>query len=237
MPKMWLCTSRRFLPFLVLCLAAQHALAGSPTYHQSVTVGKDGKPSLLLTNDSEIPITAFVLVEFPSLGMEGRTYFDVYTSVRDHVIPPGASITRGLSFFPGSDPNKVRAEVRAVIFKDGSSAGDPVWINAVLARRFRLHDRFLALHDLLSERVGTGISREEILDLLRTAQADAEKNLPEDDLRVMDTVAFYGAISTFDTNRQAKSISFSRGTLEIQKSESFCWNTPGPTWTRSELCR
>lgn len=39
--------------------------------------------------------------------------------------------------------------------------------------------------------------------MLRAAQADAEKQLPEDDLRVMDTLAFYGAISTFDKNRQA----------------------------------
>jgi hypothetical protein len=197
-------TSRRFLSLLTLCLAAQQALAGSPSYHQSISVGQDGKPSLQLTNDSDVPITAFVMVEFPSLGMEGRTYSDVYTSPQeDHVIPPKASITRGLSSFAGSDPRKVRAEVRAVIFKDGSSSGDPVWVNAILARRVRLYDRTLSLHDLLNPLVGKGTSREAILDMLREAQADAEKRLPDDDLRVVDTVAFYGAISTLDKNREA----------------------------------
>ena len=40
--------------------------------------------------------------------------------------------------------------------------------------------------------------------MLRAAQEDADKKLPEDDLRVMDDLAFYGAISTFDKNRQPK---------------------------------
>jgi hypothetical protein len=39
--------------------------------------------------------------------------------------------------------------------------------------------------------------------MLRAAQADADKNLPDDDLRVIDDTAFYGAISTIDKNRKA----------------------------------
>lgn len=148
---------KRILPMLLLCFMAKQSLASSNTYHHSVSVDGDGKPSLKLTKDSALPITAFAIVEFPSLGMEGRTYSDVYTSTRDETIPPGASIVHGLSFFPGSDVTKVRAEVRAVIFKDGSSAGDPVWINAILARRLRFYDRTLSLHDLLSERGAPGI--------------------------------------------------------------------------------
>jgi len=203
MPAIWIRTSRCFLLLLVLCLIAQLSLAGSPSYHQSVAVGEDGKPSLQLTNDSEVPIFAFIMVEFPSLGMEGRTYLDFYTGSLNQPIPTGASITRGLSSFPGSDVSKVRGEVRAIIFKDGSSAGDPVWVNAVLARRVRLYDRTLSLHDLLTKQVGTGISREGLVNLLRSAREEADKRLPDDDLRVMDDLAFYGAISRFDTNRQA----------------------------------
>lgn len=124
MPPTWICkTSRSFLSLLALCMAAQQALAGSPSYHQSVSAGQDGKPSLQLTNDSDIPITAFLIVHFPSLGMEGRDYYDVYVGSRDQAIPPGGSIARSLSSIKGSE-SKVRAEVRAVIFKDGSSAGE-----------------------------------------------------------------------------------------------------------------
>ena len=202
MLNLWMLTSRRFLSLLLFFATAHHALASSPSYHQSVSVDKDGKPLLQFTNDSELPIVALVMVEFPSLGMEGRTYSDVYTGPRDKIIPPGASITLGLSSFRGSE-TKVRAEVRAVIFKDGSSAGDPVWVNAILARRLHLYDRYLSLHDLLNPLVGTGISREEVLEKLRAARADAEKQLPNDDLLVMDITAFYGAISTIDKNREA----------------------------------
>jgi len=203
MPTNWMLTLRRLLAIIVLCLAGQDALAGSPMYHQSIVMGKEGTPFVQLTNDSELPITAFIMVEFPSLGMEGRTYFDVYINQTEDAIPPGASVTLGLSSFKGSE-SKVRAEVRAVIFKDGSSAGDPVWVNAVLARRFRMYDRLLSLHDLVSGLVGIGITREGILERLRAAQTDVDKQLPEDDLRTMDDLAFHGAISTFDANRETK---------------------------------
>jgi hypothetical protein len=206
-PTIWIRTLRRWLPLAlclsVPCLAAQHLLAGSSSFPQSVTVGSDGKPSLQFTNDSGAPIFAYVMVEFPSLGMEGRTYFDFYTSSADQPIRPGVSITRGLSHFTGSDVSRVRAEVRAVIFQNGSSAGDPVWVNAILARRLRFYDRSLSLHDLLIRQLGTEISREGLVKMLRVAQEKADNELPDDDLRVMDDTAFYGAISTFDKNRQA----------------------------------
>jgi hypothetical protein len=194
--------ARRFLSLLALCLVAQHVLAYSPRYHQSVSVGPDGKPSLQLTNDSDVPITAFLIVHFPSLGMEGRDYYDVYTSPRDRPISPGDSIIRGLSSFKGAE-NKVRAEVRAVIFKDGTSAGDTIWVNAILARRLRFYDRILSVDDLVSQLVGTGTSREAVVTKLRATEADVDRELPQDDLRIMDDLVFHGAISTFETNVDA----------------------------------
>lgn len=103
MPTNWMLTLRRLLAIIVLCLAGQDALAGSPMYHQSIVMGKEGTPFVQLTNDSELPITAFIMVEFPSLGMEGRTYFDVYINQTEDAIPPGASVTLGLSSFKGSE--------------------------------------------------------------------------------------------------------------------------------------
>lgn len=183
-------------------LNAQYSPADSPSYHQSITVGQDGNPSLQFTNDSELPIFAFVMVEFPSLGVEGRTYYDFYVNQRELPIAPGSSITRGLSSFQGSEA-KVRAEVRAVVFQDGTSDGDPVWVNAILAQRLRLYDRLRSVHELLEKQVNTGISREGILQMLQAAQADAEKQTPDDDLKPVDSTVFHGAISTFDKNRKA----------------------------------
>ncbi len=182
------------VPFIV---AAQNA--SLPAYHQDVIVGADEKPLLQVTNDSESPIVAFVRVDF-STGLEGRTYYDAYINRRDLPLAPGASVTLGL----GSNLSKVQDQVRAIVCEDGSSAGDPVWINAIFARRIRLYDRLLSLHELLRQQVGTGISRDGVISLLRRAQANADKQLTDDDLRIVDDTAFYGAISTIEAGREAK---------------------------------
>lgn len=194
---------RSILALLGLCLIGQVSVAGAGAYHHTLSLDLNGKPTLQLTNDSELPIVAFFMVEFPSLGMEGRTYYDYHINQRELPIPRGATVTRGLSSFEGAE-EKVRAEVRAVIFQDGSTAGDPVWVNAILARRLRLYDRTLSLYNLLERQVDTGISREALVALLKKTQDEADRQLPEDDLRVMDDLAFYGAISTVDKNRQVK---------------------------------
>ncbi len=130
-------------------VAAQDA--SSPTYRQDFIVGPDGKPSLQITNDSESPIVAFVRVDFSS-GLEGRTYYDAYTSPRDQPISQGGSVSLHL----GPNRSKVPNQVQAVVLEDGSSAGGPSWINTIFARRLRLYDRLLSLHDLLKQQVGKG---------------------------------------------------------------------------------
>ena len=85
----------------------------------------------------------------------------------------------------------------------GHPAGDPVWVNAILARRLRLYDRIISLRDLLRQKGGSGTSRETVVALLRAARSETDKQLPEDDLRVMDDTMFYGAISTIENNLEA----------------------------------
>jgi len=207
MPRIWMRVTRGAFSLFVLCVVAQHAVAGSPAYHHSITSGHDGKPFLQLTNDSDVPITAFVMTESSSSGTGDRTYFDVYTASGQSDLPiaPGTSVSRKLAAFAGTDMSQVGAEVPAVIFKDGSGAGDPVWINTILARRVRLHDRLLSVHDLLSPLVGTGISPRAVVEKLRISLTEAVKQLPDDDLRAVDTMAFFDATSTFDRERQNKS--------------------------------
>lgn len=201
MSVVWKAILSSHLRLAVSCLSAQVAAPASHSYHHSVSLAENGKPFLQLTNDSNLPIAAFFMAEFPSLGMEGRTYYDYYVSDRQLPIAPGSAIIRGLSSFRGSEA-KVRAEARAVVFQDGTTAGDPVWVNAILARRLRFYDRTVSLYALLEKQVGTGISRDALVDLLKATQAEADQQLPEDELRVMDDLAFYGAISTIDKNRQ-----------------------------------
>jgi hypothetical protein len=144
-----------------------------------------------------------------SAGLEGRTYYDIYTGPRDHPIAPGASLT----FQLGPNIGNIENQVRAIVFQDGSSDGDPTWINVIFARRVRLYDRLLALQGLLQQHSGTGISREQILALLRHAQANDENQSQFDDLQVLDKMLFQGAISTFD-NRDAAVDTVMRGYLK-----------------------
>jgi len=57
----------------------------------------------------------------------------------------------------------------------------------------------------LSPLVGTGTSPGAIVDKLRASLTEAMKQLPDDDLRAVDTMAFFDATSTFDRVRQDKS--------------------------------
>lgn len=66
-----------------------------------------------------------------------------------------------------------------------------------------MYDRMVSMRESLGHLVGTGASREEVLKLLRNGLTEADKQLPEDDLRIMDDMVFHGAIATFDKNREA----------------------------------
>ena len=195
-------------------------------YRHALIVENDGTRKVQVWNESDREITAFVIRESSASGTEERTYFDVYTTPgqSDLPIPPGTFISRRLSASAGT--GEVWAEVPAVIFKDGSSAGDPALINTILARRLRLHDRLLSLHDLLGPLVGSWISPGTIVEKLRTSLTEAVKQLPDDDLRAVDTMAFFDATSAFDRARQDKTESslklylghLERGALALEYS-------------------
>ncbi len=211
-------------------VAAQNT--NSPSYRQDLIVASDGKPSLQITNYSDSPIVAFVRVDFSS-GLEGRTYYDSYINSHDSPIAPGGSLTLGL----GSNLRQVRDQVRAVVLENGSNAGDPAWLNAIFATRLRLYDRLRSVHELLRHQVGTGISREGIIALLVRAQADTDKEVPDDDLRVIDDVVFQGAIHTFDANREANAEQILKGYLKSleERAAKLEHSQPGLDTLRARL--
>lgn len=162
--------------------------------------GQDGRPVLQLTNPSGLALTAYVWVLSPYEGGEDRHYHDSCIFTRDQPIPKGHSITRLAGYDINAEFKTLRAEAPAVVFEDGSTDGDPSWIDALLARRLRFYDRLMGLHDLLKQQIGTGASRQAVIDKLQSAQASADQQLPNDDLRKMDDLAFLRAISTMQAN-------------------------------------
>jgi hypothetical protein len=189
--------------FLVATPSAISQEANSLTYRQEIVDGRDGRPMLRLTNTSALPITAYVMVGSPyeGRGIAFRDYRDSCIFGRvDKPIGNGQSTTFSTGYSVNSQFKMVRTEVPAVVFEDGSTAGDPTWIDAVLARRVRFYDRLMSVHDLLKRQIGTGATLPAIIEKLQSTEGSAHKQLPEDDLRVMDDTVFTRAVDTMQAN-------------------------------------
>jgi hypothetical protein len=188
---------------LVVVSAGLSQIASPLKYRQETVAAQDGKPVLRLTNTSALPITAYVVVrsrhEDPEV--QGRSYHDSCIFGRvEKPIANGESTLESAGDQIDSHFEMVRTEVRAVVFEDGSTAGDSSWIDAILARRLRFCDRLMSVHDLLKQQIGTGAMLPAIIDNLQSAEASAHQQLPDDDLRVMDDTVFIRAISTMQAN-------------------------------------
>jgi hypothetical protein len=183
-------------PLLWLSVFCTNTLAEAPSYRQSI-IGSSEEPYMQLSNDSPSPIAAYVMVQRPSIAIEGRSYYDEFVSPRDLPIAHGESKRIRLGHLTGSDLNTLRATVNAVVFENGSSAGDATWVNVILARRVRLHERLLSLRALLELEVGKGLSRDELVGQLHALQEAVDQQTLADDLRVVDDTAIDGAILTF----------------------------------------
>jgi hypothetical protein len=188
--------------FILLAPSGISQEATSSGYRQEIIDGQEGRPLLQLTNKAALPITAYVVVLAPyeGGGIEGRTYHDSCTSRREQPIASGQSARDATGYYVNSEFKMARTEVQAAVFEDGSTAGNPSWIDAVLARRLRFYDRLTSLRDLLNQQIGISESLSSVIEKLRSAQASTDKEPPDDDLRVMDDTAFTGAISTVQAN-------------------------------------
>lgn len=132
-----------------LCAAAGYTAAADLT--------DAAHPLLTITNNNNQAITGFVMVVNPK-GRNAKsrehvdTFYDIYINYHsDDPIPHGASRRLPLAFIVGTPPSELAPEVKAVVYADGSSEGDPTWISRLLRRRQRLYTRLIEARARLGE--------------------------------------------------------------------------------------
>lgn len=85
--------------------------------------------------------------------------------------------------------------MHAVLYYDGTTVGELPWANTLLGRRERLSQRLSAIATLLDTHASSLVGTDPVSDL-KDAKRQDHLDLPEDDMRVVDDVAFHSAIST-----------------------------------------
>ena len=124
---------------------ALSVLSASAQLSTAVNELGDGRSQVTITNTSGVPLEAFVatwITPEPSGGHRSSSiYNDALLQFRVKRVPPGAPTT----FVVGGADTQI--QVQAGIFQDGSTYGDPQWIEGI--RKHRVYylqalDAFLA---------------------------------------------------------------------------------------------
>ena len=116
---------------IVLSLALS-VLSASAQLSTAVNELGDGRSQVTITSTSGVPLEAFVatwITPEPSGGHTASTYNDALFHFGVNRVPPGAPTT----FIVGSADTQI--QVQAAIFQDGSTYGDPQWIEGLRKRR------------------------------------------------------------------------------------------------------
>lgn len=130
---------------LVLASIACASTISNVRGHQVTT--SNGQVKFIVTNSSRLPITALAVTatKTPADGGRAGRSVRMFDSVVNPFGPFGRAIAPGESHtFSLAGPlekRKIEATIEAVIFADGSSAGDPHWVQRLVhARQAELND-------------------------------------------------------------------------------------------------
>jgi hypothetical protein len=159
----------------LLFVATITLLLNGSTYAQeqtaSLTVNTvDGHPRISISNRGTLAIEAFLVsvAQASTNTPFTRIYYDVHAGYRhDTVIPPDTSKEVPLPFIEGrSLPNPT---LQAVVFSDGTTVGDPYWVNELLRRRVVLCERLREVMSLLQNVSDKNMSRDEAVKTVKDA--------------------------------------------------------------------
>jgi len=140
-----------------------------------VDTSSDGRATLNVRNDSDTSLVAFVDVEESHpVASDGKKYkvtavrwWDVATDLADQPVAPHHEIGI-LTGTPGAPP---QATLMAAVFADGSSFGDPAWVQSIMTRRQVMRDGFDLAFSLLEKGMREGTPRADLITQL-TASKD-----------------------------------------------------------------
>ena len=150
-------TPKRLLSsFLFLSVAVYSQTAPAPidtVARVAVSESSNGRPSISVTCFAQVAITGIVL-EFTTSDTQ---YYDAATEPRAaKPIPPSATVS-----LPAHTA-AAQVAIKAAVLADGTTAGDPEWINKILQRRKFMADALTASLNELKEAVKENTTREKL---------------------------------------------------------------------------
>jgi hypothetical protein len=163
-----------------LILPAILIAAAPPAENQPVSLSVSttaNGPVMSITNNSDSPVTAFVVTMDLTKSHRGLTtfYHDVYCNYRnDHQIPKGASLEIPLPF-SGQASSAVPLSLptlQGVLFKSGATWGDAFWIGDILERRSVLQFRLNEAIGLLQSVSDQQLSKPDAMSFLQQRRAE-----------------------------------------------------------------
>ena len=185
---------RIFAMVLVLCAFpafAQDDGSAQPQpaekrFSVTLTPTESGRYSISVQNQGRLAILAWAaeVVDNSSSSAAPQPlhlFFDTAANYpQDQPLQPGSSITKPINGRLGAGAGS-SVTMRAVVFADGSTAGDPAWIDKVLARRRRMYVAIGKVEEIVREDVGrdvridqitSDVARERLVARQQTEDAD-----------------------------------------------------------------
>jgi hypothetical protein len=182
----------------------------SGQYRFSLNMEDPQAPKVQIWNDSDAEITAVAITIDLSDDLhqvESRTYYDVSVNYgEDLPIYSHQSRIIPVGYVAGKDVTKLSPRVRAVVFSNGTSVGEQVWIDAIMVRRRHLYTSLLTVRGLLAQRTRETLAAE-IAQKVQAAKGEMRANIPHNEFRIVDDLVFDSAVKTL---RRAKNERSSR---------------------------
>lgn len=131
-------------------------------------------------------------------------FFDCVLSPRRGPLAPGES-TEFNFFGPHPPPEQTTrsVEVKAVLFVNGESWGDPGWVSTLVNRRAYVHTHVLSVLGEIAEMTAANASRADVMQRLQDDRNKRIQNGRDVDEKQMADVTFSNVLLTVGQERQA----------------------------------
>jgi len=142
----------------------------------TVVPGSSGRSRIVVTNQSDIPLEAY---EVTWVAPRGPHFSNTATSVSyvDNAFQMSAKPAERASISIGGDADTT-VQVRAAIFKDGSTFGDSEWVAILMKRREQYDASLDAFLRELRAAANESLTREELVTRLEALRISLLATLP-----------------------------------------------------------
>ena len=193
---------KRFTLVLILCAAtgwsqdapladsssaAQQTQPADKRFSVTMKPTENGRYNISVENQGKLAIMAWAVEVTDNSSSSAAAvplhiFFDTAANYpQDQALQPATAGSKPIPGRIGASSTGANVVMRAVVFADGSTAGDPAWINKILARRRRIYIAINKVEEIVRDAVGreqridqivSDVSRERLVARQETEDAD-----------------------------------------------------------------